>query len=70
MGEKTPDSAKTFRRFRNHVATDGSLLGVSGKWSACGWSAVQRDHDEEMGPMHGVDGTFLRKRYRPYDGAR
>ena len=31
--------------FRNHVATDGSLLGVSDMWSACGWSAVQLDHD-------------------------
>ena len=35
--------------FRDHVATDASLLGVAGKWSACGWSL---DHDEEMGPMH------------------
>ena len=25
---------------------------VSGKRSACGWSVVQLDHDEEMGPMH------------------
>ena len=31
--------------FRNHVATDGSLLGVSDMWSASGWSAVQLDHD-------------------------
>ena len=37
--------------FQNHVTTDGSLLGVSGKWGACGWSVVQLDHDEEMGPM-------------------
>ena len=44
--------------FRNHVATDGSLLGVWGKWSACGWSAVQFDHDEELGPMHGMYGTL------------
>ena len=44
--------------FGNHVATDGSLLGVSGKWSACGWSVVQLDHDEEMGPMHGMYGTL------------
>ena len=32
--------------FRDHVTTDDSLLGVSGKWSACGWSVVQLD---EMG---------------------
>ena len=40
--------------FRNHAATDGCLLGVSGKRSACGWSAVQPDHDEEMEPEHGM----------------
>ena len=44
--------------FRNHVATDGSLLGVSGTWGACGWSVVQLDHDEEMEPMHGMYGTL------------
>ena len=32
--------------FGNHVATDGSLLGVTGKWSACGWLVVQLDHRE------------------------
>ena len=47
----------TVESFRNHVATDGSLLGVSGK-CACGWSVVQMDHDAEMGPMRGVCGTF------------
>ena len=25
---------------------------------ACGWSVVQLDLDEEMGPMHGMFGTF------------
>ena len=44
--------------FRNHVTTDGSLLGVSVRWSACGWSVVQLDHDEELGPMHGMHGTL------------
>ena len=44
--------------FQNHVATDGSLLGVSGKWGACGWSVVRLDHDEEMGPMRGMYGTL------------
>ena len=33
--------------FWKHVATDGSLLGVSG-WSACDWSVVQLDHHAEM----------------------
>ena len=40
--------------FRNHVAIDGSLVVVSSRWSACGWSVVLLDHDEEMGPMHGM----------------
>ena len=44
--------------FRDHVATDGSLLVVAGKWSACGWSVVQLDHDEEMAPIHGMYGTL------------
>ena len=44
--------------FRNHVATDGFLLGVSGKWRAFGWSVVQLDHDEEMEPMYGIYGTL------------
>ena len=25
---------------------------------ACGWSAIYLDHDEEMGPMHGMYGTL------------
>ena len=41
-----------------HVATDGSLFGVSGRWEACGRSVVQLDHDEEMGPMLGMYGTL------------
>ena len=44
--------------FRDHVTTDGSSLGVPGRWTACGWSVVQLDHDEEMGPMHGMYGTL------------
>ena len=43
---------------RIHVATDGSLLGVSSKSSACGRSVVQLDHDEEVGPMHGMHSTL------------
>ena len=44
--------------FRDHVTIGGSLLGVSGRWNACGWSVVQLDHDEEMGPMHGMYRTL------------
>ena len=44
--------------FRDHVAADGSLLGVTRKWSACGWFVVRLGHDEEMGPMHGMYGTL------------
>ena len=40
------------------TASDGSLLGVSGRWSACVWSVVQLDHDWDMRPMHGMDGTL------------
>ena len=32
--------------FRGHVATDGSLLGKTGNWGACGWAVVQLDYDE------------------------
>ena len=44
--------------FRNHVATDGCLLGVVGRWSACGWSLVQVDHGEVTGPMDVMYGTL------------
>ena len=44
--------------FRNHVAADGSPLGVSSRWGACGWSVVQVEHDEELRPMHGMYGTL------------
>ena len=40
--------------FRCHVATDGSLLGKTGKWGACGRAVVQLDYDEEMEPKHGM----------------
>ena len=43
---------------RDHVTTDGCLLGVPGKWRACGWSVGQLDHDEEVGAMHGMYGTL------------
>ena len=44
--------------FRNIVTTDESLFGVPGTWSACEWSVVQLDHDEDIGPMHGMSGTL------------
>ena len=40
--------------FRGHVATDGSLLGKTGKRRACGWAVVQLDYEEEMGPLYGM----------------
>ena len=44
--------------FMGHVATEGSLLGRAGKWRACDWAVVQLDHDEEMGPLHGMYGSM------------
>ena len=44
--------------FKDNVATDGSLLGNSGKWWACGWAVVQLDFDEEMEPLHGMYGSM------------
>ena len=44
--------------FRDHVATDGPQLGVSGQWSACDWLVVQLDHDVKMGPVHEMHGTL------------
>ena len=40
------------------MATDGSLPGTAGKWRACGWSVVQLDCDEEVGPLHGMYGSM------------
>ena len=39
------------------MATDGSLLDDEGMWRACGWSVVQLDFDEELGPLHGMSGS-------------
>ena len=33
------------------------LLGTAGKWRACGWSVVQLDYDEELVPLHGMQGS-------------
>ena len=35
-----------------------SLLGDSGKWNACVWLVVQLDHDQKMGPKHGMRVTL------------
>ena len=44
--------------FKGHVATDGALLDITGKWRACGWSAVQLDYDVELGLLHGMHGSI------------
>ena len=56
--EKHESWSMPVQGFLNHVAADGSLLGVSVKWSARGWSVVHLDRDEEMGPNHGMYGTL------------
>ena len=40
------------------MTTDGSLLGKTGKWEACGWAVVQLDCDEEIGPLYGMYGSM------------
>ena len=45
--------------FKGHVATDGSLLVIAGKWRACGWLVVQLDRDGEfVSLLHGMYGTM------------
>ena len=44
--------------FRGLVATDGSLLGKTVKWGACGWAVVKLDYDGEMGPLYGMYGSM------------
>ena len=43
---------------RDHVTTDGSLLRVSVRWGACGWSVVQLVHDDKMWPRRGMYSTL------------
>ena len=40
------------------MATDGSLIGKTGKWGPCGWTVVQLDYDEEMEPLYGMYGSM------------
>ena len=44
--------------FEGHVATDGSLLGKTGKWEARDCALLQLDYDGEMGPLHGMYGSL------------
>ena len=44
--------------FKGHVATVSYLLGTAGMSGACGWSVVQLDSDEELGPLHGMYGSM------------
>ena len=46
--------------FKGHVATDGSLLGTTGKWGACGLvsGAIGLDYDEELAPLHVMYGSM------------
>ena len=48
--EKHQSWGMQVENFRVHVATDGFMLGKTGKWGACGWAVVQLNYDEEMGP--------------------
>ena len=36
----------------------GCNYQTAGKWGACGWSVVQLDYDEELGPLHGMYGSL------------
>ena len=51
--DKAKKLGRPLQGLRNHVATDVSWLGVSGKRSACGLH-----HEEEMVPMHGMCGPL------------
>ena len=46
--------SRVMRTWEGHAVTYGSLLGVTGKWCACGWSVVRLDYDGELGLLHGL----------------
>ena len=46
------------RRFSRPCRHRWHFVGGYRRWGACGWSVVQLDHDEELGPMHGMCGTL------------
>ena len=52
--EKHRSSDMQVEGSRDHMATDGTLSGKTGKWEACGWAVVQPDYDEVMGPLYGM----------------
>ena len=56
--EKHKSWSMPAEEFKGHVAIDGSLLGTTGKWGACGWSLVQMDYDQEFGLLHGMYGSM------------
>ena len=56
--EKHKSCGMPAEEFKGHVATDGSLLGMAGKWRACGWTVAELDIDEELGPLRGMCGSF------------
>ena len=49
--------------FRNHMAIDGSLKGISVKDVACGWAVVQLDYDKEEEQWYATYGTRLAELY-------
>ena len=56
--EKHRSKSMQVEGFTGQVATDGSLIGETGKLRACGWAVVHLDYDEEMGPLCGMYGTM------------
>ena len=44
--------------FAGHVAADVSLVGMAGKWRACGCSVVQLDFDKELGLLYAMYGSM------------
>ena len=44
--------------FKGHLATDGPMLGKTGKWRACGWAVVQVDYGGEMALLRGMYGSM------------
>ena len=49
--------------FREHIAIDGSVKGVSGRDAACGWEVVHLDHDKEEEPWYATYDSSL---HHPY----
>ena len=58
VSEKHKSWSMPTEGFKDHVATDGSLLGNQEKWGAGGWAVVQLDYDEDMVPLLGMYGSM------------